>query len=120
MKFTPIAVCLTRASPGPGTGSGTSTKRSTSGPPSSLTTIALGMARTIVARRRNGNRVLRRSGDAEQRAQPPRQAVALARAARRHEHGVVTGDRAEHVVQVGFVEGAGHGRRGAGLGADDD
>src|SRR5215831_9116832 len=67
MKLTPIAVCRTRASPGPGTGSGTSSNRSSSGPPSWWTTIAFGMAANIAPPAPTGTSV-RRPGLAERHA----------------------------------------------------
>src|SRR3954452_8403715 len=126
MKLTPIAVWRIRAWPAAGICSGTVSNCSFSGPPSSWTTIALGMPGPIYRElsclpRANARRArCARSAQAEQDAQLLGDPVAAAGAARSDEDGVVAGQRPHHLGEAGLVERARHGGRGARLGAHDD
>src|SRR5450432_1704901 len=112
MKLRPIAVWRISASPGPGARAGTSSHDSFSGPPTSCTTIAFGMAEDL-ARAEAGSHP-------EEVAQALDEGGRAAGAAGHDEDRVVARERAEDVGQVRVVEGARDGRGGARLRAHDD
>src|SRR4051812_20179952 len=120
-----MAVCRMSACPAAGTGSATVSNCSFSGPPSSWTTMALGMPGPIyreLSHLPGANAVwlVPRLGQTEQDAQLPGDPVAAAGAPWGDEHGVIASQRPHHLGEAGLVQRAGHGRRGARLGAHDD